>query len=408
MIRRPTRNARRRRAFTLIEMMVAMSAGAIVLSAAYFISGRSASAFSNQMSLADTQMSLRMAMEQVRRDFSRAGYLGSRDSTLLLNNCGVPTSTINAITAANVALNGSVDADLTALLNQANPETATTNLTRADMVTLQGAYAAPAMFPVSNTGAVPDNVIQVDRSITTFNMVFSDAPLGGAAGVYNPARFNAVFAPNRGVRFESDGRFYFRLITASNGAANPPTITLDANLPNIGCAPRAGAFVAPLSMIRYAMEPVTAAVASTDADLRALMPSDATLMNAQRPVLVRRELTYPGGGAVDPATTSVVLDNAVEFQVNAIVNPVAPPGLPAFNQLVGGPTVANAAQLRALIVTLSARSMEADRTSQHMPRGLLTLPMRTFIGRETTAGLFYVSRVRTMRAEIFLPNTVNP
>ena len=58
-------------------------------------------------------------------------------------------------------------------------------------------------------------------------------------------------------------------------------------------------------------------------------------------------------------------------------------------------------------MTLSARSTEGDRTRAAIVSARPN-PMLSFVGvNALAAGGTFVSRVRTMRGEIFLPNTVN-
>ncbi len=410
------KGARRRRlAFTLVEMMVAMMAGSIVISGAYFLSGQSANNFNGQMSVAETQMALRMAMEQVRRDFSRAGFLAVRDSNTQnygLPSCGVGSNLLEPVNPARVARNGSLAAlgavaGLGGILNVG--ATATTNLLRADTARLQGAYAAPVMFPVDEMAALANDVIGIDNTNTTFRMMFHDAQPGGGPGVYNPARFAQTFAPGRAVRFESGGQYFFRTITANGPNAAPPTVTLDAALIDTTCVSRTSAFVSVVSTIEYSMEPITDA-GGTPADLQALVALDPGIAFARRAALVRREIDHRTNlppGTVAAATTSVVLDYAVEFQVNAIIDNAAPFTAPVFATADGQTATATPTRLRSFIVTIAGRSSEGERTRAHLQRASLLSPMLTFVGTGLAAGETpYVSRVRTMRAEIFLPNAV--
>ena len=57
-----------RAGFTLIELMVALVAGSFVISGAYYLSDVSARLFNEQIRRAETQMTLRTAGEQLRRE----------------------------------------------------------------------------------------------------------------------------------------------------------------------------------------------------------------------------------------------------------------------------------------------------------------------------------------------------
>ncbi len=401
---------RTRGGFTLVELMVAMLAGSITVAAAYYLNTTSVRAIGDQMRASDTQMSLRMAMDQVRRDFGRAAYLGTRDSSALPGlACGVPTSSAGQIRTGNVMINGSAGA--LAVLNPA------TNLTRADLVTLDGSFSSGSMFLVDNTVVQGPNDVGLDPTRPSFIAAFSPpvaCPTPTAVGVFDNDRFNDVFRPGRVLRFENGGNFWFRVITGRNGTPAVPTITLDSALPDVGCAARGSSYVSVVSRIQYSLEAIPSAPGSDIANLTTpLLGGTASVGSQTRAALVRRELNFPGNAAV-PALTSVVLDNAVEFQVNGIIN-TTPGAMPTFAVVdsttpttIQVQSTLNPGSLRSFIVTLSARSMEGDRVRGHLPRTALTLPMLTFqMGTSPADANYFVARVKTMRSEIFLPNAVN-
>ena len=77
----PTRSARRARSqagFTLVEMMIALLAGSFAIMAVYYLGGVSSRGFNEQSRVAESQMALRTAMEQLRRDISLMGEGGER------------------------------------------------------------------------------------------------------------------------------------------------------------------------------------------------------------------------------------------------------------------------------------------------------------------------------------------
>ncbi|MCA9616172.1 MAG: prepilin-type N-terminal cleavage/methylation domain-containing protein, partial [Myxococcales bacterium] len=57
--------------FTLLELMVALVAGLVAILAVYYVSSASARHFHEQQRVAQTQTSIRMAMQQLRRDIGR-------------------------------------------------------------------------------------------------------------------------------------------------------------------------------------------------------------------------------------------------------------------------------------------------------------------------------------------------
>lgn len=427
-MRHPQISRKQRLGFTLIELMIAMLAGSITLAGGYYLSTMSVRSLGDQMRASDAQMSLRMAMDQVRRDFSRAAYFGSRNSTTLpALACAVTTNSLGQpITTANVTINGSAAALAANILNPGNGAAA--NLTRADLVTLDGGFAIGTMFLVDNTVVQAPNVVGIDPNTATFQMAFSPPTACCGAPVYNAARFNQVFQAGRVLRFENDGNYYFRRITGSNGALAIPTITLDQALPDVGCAPRGSSYAAVVSRIEYRVEPIVLTPApAAAADILSLvtpLPGGVlpVLGSRRRAALVRRELDILNG-AVFAGSASIVLDNVVEFQVNGIRNSAAPGVAPVFAvaDSFTAPTIqqvsqVNPEQLRSMVVTLSVRAMEGDRVRAHLPRQpfpgadnvRLTRPMLSFqMGAGPADPEFFVSRVKTMRSEIFLPNTIN-
>src|ERR1700712_5920127 len=119
-----------RAGFTLVELMIALIAGAFAVSAVYYLNGVSSRAFAEQMRVSETQMSLRSAMEQLRRDFSRAGYLGTPNSALVPDCSGVAGSGNGDISpftirSLNVTRDASLAGDVATMLAVA------TNKTRA-------------------------------------------------------------------------------------------------------------------------------------------------------------------------------------------------------------------------------------------------------------------------------------
>ena len=66
--------------FTLIELMVALVAGLIAISSVYTISKASSQNFHEQQRISQAQMATRMAVEQIRLDVQRAGFLGSANT----------------------------------------------------------------------------------------------------------------------------------------------------------------------------------------------------------------------------------------------------------------------------------------------------------------------------------------
>lgn len=412
---RPKRNA----GFTLVELMVALLAGTVAVGGVFYLNGVSSRQYNEQLRVSDLQLALRSAMEQVRRDFSRIGYLAAPSTTILTDCSGATVGTTASVMtprkleAINILNQGSTsgdsfDADTAKLLN--NPS----NNTRGDRVLTLGNYATGEAY-LADPEFTNESTIVLQRTSEAFRRSFVDPALGAASEEDNGARFEAVFATPRMVRIENNGRVFFRDIeSATFAGANGPQVVLAEALPYC-FEPTSWTSIAPVQMMRYQLE------ADGKDDLARLSGgSSAALRGARRTMLVRRELDATES---DPQTkpiagsARVLLDYAVEFAVDVIANTATDDeDRPVWERLQGEaihtrtPPVPGH-RYRSLIVTLSSRAPEAD---PRLPRGPTRanhdLPLLTFrpydanlTGTGTSENLLN-ARVRTLRSEILLQN----
>lgn len=407
------RATHRRAGFTLVELMIAMLAGAFAVAGVYYLNGVSSRAFSEQMRVSETQMSLRSAMEQLRRELARAGYLFTASSRVNPDCSGAyPVAEPNDLTdraaplsAISVVGDGSLAGVNTLLGSPA------TNATRADQVDVWGNYATSDAYLADPLGTTR-TTIRFQADSESFRRSFFNR----ATNAIDTTRFTEAFAPGRMVRVESDGRVFFRGITAVSATA--PNFEVTINTLPWCYEPTRWSAVAPIVHYRYGLEP------DTRGDLARLRPITAGIGSA-RALLVRREWRWVGGADTVVANSArVILDQAIEFAADALVdaNAVLPPATPNMAAtpqwtLVRGANLATQSAnapwaFRSLIVTLSARSSEADPRLPTIARArfgnaaLLDSPLMTFrvIGGNVPAGANLNARVRTMRSEIFLQN----
>jgi prepilin-type N-terminal cleavage/methylation domain-containing protein len=403
----------KRTGFTLVELMIALVAGSFAVAGVYYLNGVTARAFSQQMAVSDSQMSLRSAMEQVRRDFARAGYLGTpstkimRDCDGAVNSSGTGGISPRWLQALRIKQNGSLTynapsgTQVAALL-----DTPSTNKVRADEITLWGNYATADAYltdPSLNT----QSVISFQTTSEAFRRsFFTPAPANGAA-TEDAAQFTGTFAVGRMLRVEHGGRYWFRDITASAWpAGGTPTVTLGTALPD--CVEVTGWLaVAPIVRVHYGLE------SDLGADFTRVRANTA-LPGSRRPLLVRRE-ENTATGALIAGTARVVLDYAVEFGVDAVVNTVGNmTARPTWGYALGAAaeTASDTPEyFRSLVVTLATRSAEADPRMPAIPRArwaianTLNSPLMTFrVLDPNFATVAMNARVRTMRSEIFLQN----
>lgn len=405
--------------FTLVEMMIALVAGAFAVSAVYYLNGVSSRAFSEQMRVSETQMSLRSAMELLRRDFSRAGYLAAPNTNLApncdgtLGGLGVSDRLVQAV---GITYQGSNTGDVVALLGAP-----ATNRTRADLVDTWGNYATadaylldPQLLAMGGTGV---NQIRFQEDSETFRRSFYSPLAANGEATFDRDSFLAVFAPGRMLRVEQNGRFFFRDIasrTANLVAPHNPTVVLTNVLPPC-FEPSAWAAAAPIVHYRYGLE------ADTQADLMRLRAPTPTapataLPGSRRTMLVRREVRDALSTTPVALTSQLLLDYAVEFSVDAWINTQAATALPVWaastNTAVSTQSTTAPQQFRSLVLTLTARSPEADPRLPAMDRTVFNtantfnspLMMFRVLDPALAASVVLNARVRTLRSEIFLQN----
>ena len=150
-----TRTLQARAGFSLVELMVAVLAGSFAVMAVYYLGGMSARAFNEQMRVSESQASLRSAMEQVRRDISRAGYYASSDARLL-TPCSEPAgvggaSIVSAVQVQAIEVDTRTPAEAPAdVRDLLAGHSAAPNVTRADVLRLWGNYATADAYLVND------------------------------------------------------------------------------------------------------------------------------------------------------------------------------------------------------------------------------------------------------------------
>jgi prepilin-type N-terminal cleavage/methylation domain-containing protein len=407
--RRAASRPSRRAGFTLVELMIAMTAGLVTLAGAYYMGNLSARSFNRQMYTAEMQSTLRTAMEQLQRDIARAGFLSAPDTANLANCAGVldgegaespdnvaPTRLRGLVVLEHGSTQGDgVDSDVARILGGDGA-----NLTRADSLTLFGNYETGDVYAVSALNLGGGEVL-LESSREGFRRSFVMPGVGTVEGTFSQARFEEVFAVGRMVRIETNNRVFFRRITGVNeNAAVNPTVRFTPEMP-ASCFSRATALITPLSMIRYRVETLPAAQYGPFV-ARNKHPG------AERVALVRSEVDPMSPDTVLGYARSVVLDYAVEFQVDAVVDNNAGIGTPNYELVTAAsaepPSRRPVANFRALRVILSTRTESIEPRFIPPPmRTSLTDPLLSFAIPIPNLGAMH-TRVRTLRKEIFLPN----
>lgn len=407
-----------RAGFTLVELMVALIAGSFAVAGVYYLNGMSSRMFGEQMRVSETQMSLRSAMELIRRDFVRAGYLFT-PSTTVNPNCDGATSATGVgdvsprwLQAVTVTADGSLgDEDVSTLLG-----TPTTNKTRADRVVTTGNFASSDAYLSDPTRSSSTKIFLQITSESFRRSFYSPAPGNGTA-TFLPQAFKDAFRKGRMVRVEHEGRVFFRDILASDvgddPTISPPWVEFESANPLPWCFdPTRWTAITPIVQYQYALE--ASPKPGDDAHEFARLAATSSGLGARRTLLVRRELD--GAGTAFASTSRVLLDYAVEFSVDAVVNKnfATPTQTPEWEYRRGidlGTATNPAESLRSLIVTLSSRSAEADPNLPMLDRavfaasGKFNSPLMTFrVIDPDKPAIKLNARVRTIRSEIFLQN----
>lgn len=402
---RRMRSSRTRRAgFTLVELMVALTIGGLVVAAMFSIGGASARHFQEQQRVGVTQRSVRQAMNRVRRDLARAGYLHVPHHLAPgVNTCPAPAvpREVPAVWFDDA------DSEGVAALDTINRGQ---NGVSADRLRLIGNYATGDDYLTSSLDGAGDTLfLQTDW--LAFRRSFL---LTGASGtVVDQDRFqDAVFRQGSMLRIhvpETGREFFVTVVSAtldSTGARASidfrPALPLDSEcFSGLG----RGTLVTPLSWIEYAV-----IAPPTDST----MESNAASVTGANTLLVRRELDMSDatGATVLPGTQRTVLEYAVDFNLDFIVDTNLVPGGPPNISVETGNAAEALVQsrpwmVRGAIVSLAARSPEQDIR--------FPWPDAWGSGRPSTAPLNRyrvfsdrpgAARVRSLITEVQMPNLI--
>ncbi|MEM6956283.1 MAG: type II secretion system protein [Myxococcota bacterium] len=385
------RRARRREAFTLLELMVALVAGLIAISSIYTISRASAENFQNQQRISQTQMAVRMAMEQIRLDVQRAAFLGTPNTAQERTCLALPDGN----NFGGVEVRDGLDT-----ANLANPGP---NGVEADRLRLVGNYATTSRY-VIDFGV--GNRMRVDASTQGFRDSF------GVVGTdYDADAFDDVFRQGRYLSVEdTDGDRFFLRITGTNAAQQIITFTPDLQNGSGNCVSGSlrQSFVSPLMRIEYAVvAPGDATVqlgnVYGDGAQQALDQARGTTPS----VLIRREVSFDAGAAPIPGSERILLDYTANFDVDLLAdqNPgVVAPLVFLDNGAAEAQTLANPHQVRAVVLDLAARTADQETNFNFLPPAA-GQPVTRYQVNPARPG---AARVRAVRSEIFLPNMVRP
>jgi len=384
---RAEKHSASRAGFTLLEMLVALVAGSIAITSIYFVSASSSRHFQEQQRIAQTQQSIRMSMEQLRRDIARAGYLGTPNSGREQTCASVPTA-VRAMEMRNAA-------DSAVL-----PE-ASRNGVEADRLYLTGNFVTADSYLIIGLNGAGNGVF-LQRNWQSFRRSFGSVDTSGS-WVYEPGAFDDVFMPGRMLHIQTvQGMHFFVRISARNSAQ--ATVAFTPALPVgghcvVGLAD--SAMVSPLSRIEYRVMNVGGADIGS-------VSSGSTVAGVNGPVLVRREVQFDRDDAI-AGTERVVAEHVADFDVDFIFEEGGT-GAPSVlrrrgDAVAAARLVATATPhaVRSAIVRLSVRTPMEEPQFLYEARGA-GAPLTRYDINTTTPG---AARVRTITSEIIMPNVAN-
>lgn len=366
MSRRQLRLSRAgRRAFTLVELMVAMVGGMFV-SIAVFTLAKHSSAFSlRQARIADATMQSVVGFERLKADIARAGFLSTPNLRRDPNLCGNPADPLYPAWLKRLA---SVFIEpIPSLLLSTE---ATRNGLTPNRLVLSGSYASSDQFTArSIDNANPVQVLLVPNSLGMANIGYSANPTAE-----NLAR---VFGAGRALRVVDDaGGVQFGAIASVTGGANP-SITLAAAPPLQFRSDSPGR----CGVGGHGTDHVLNVVNIVNYDIRSLddpiayptfvhMFRGGPTYEATRRELIREELDVTG--APIAGTLELVAEYAVDlgfsiFVADSVTNPLSRLDGGDVANFAGDPSALAAGTgpqlIRAVHAWLSVRSQEADRTT---------------------------------------------
>ncbi|GAB4204176.1 MAG: hypothetical protein OHK0013_18910 [Sandaracinaceae bacterium] len=387
----PASRRRRRHGFTLVEMMVALTIGALVIGTVYTIGSSAARHFHEQQRISQLQLSVRLALDRIRRDVARAGFLGTMDSRTD-RTCGPPLGTI--IHAIDI-----VDAQGTAAF--VGQPGFVPGVSQADAVTITGNFRTGDAYRIRSWSNFN---MELATTWQAYRRSFSQDP---STNVMDPALVQATFA--RDTPLLVRGPSGLRVWTTSAGAdadtgGTRARISTTTAYQNDACrvaVPGLNHFcadctVAPVSAVRYEIVRAAPPLGPTPA----MRP-----ITGENTVLMRTEINPVTGAVLDGPMP--VLEYAVHFDIDAYVDTAAganPTAIALRNDVEAQlATINTPARIRGVRISLAARTARQD---PQLSEGLAPLADGTprvfdVFGRGPGSG---AARVRSAYTEVFLPN----
>jgi len=393
---------RREQGYTLVELLISILLTSIVVSALYAVSRTATETFNQQQRTAEMQLRLRFAMEQIRADLSRAGYMSTPNSVTDPRVCPRPTTAYQG---------------LEILRTSPNPTVLPTDNLYINPITLRmtGNYVTADEYTVAG---VSGSTVSLQNQSPQWTRVQSQAEFNRIFGTAMSPRLIRIMSTSGQMQFAvSMGGTW-----VNSSSTGLPTLLLtttplvqgagaSASSAGAGCGLAGlgvGATVAPIMMVEYQ-------IGSLAARLGELYPADSAA-RAAKTDLIRREYDLRPAPEEIVTAARLVGEYAVDFDATVaydIGNPsnsiVAQPAMrtlafgdSTITSLVGAVTggAARPQQVRSLIVRLSIRDREQEPGFGWVARGTTSALTRFRVYDNRTGA----ARVRSLVTEIAVPN----
>lgn len=366
--------------------MVALAAGGIALTSLYAIGSASTRHFREQQRISAAQTSLRAAMDVLKHDFQRAGFMGTPLAAAAGESCVSTDGLVDGLSKL-AAVAGYVQSD--GLPNNLDSQAQALNdatFFNADRVWLTGNYATSGEYAEIALDST-NMVVTIPTNWQSFRRDFSTWNKTNASTCDNEA-FQAAFVPGRLVRLHSlNGGFFYAAITSAVCVDDTQAqVKLKTAVPT-SCG-MTGGWIAPVNTIQYGVEAATAAEQGNDPRMTMLRRTEV------RPELRGATLVDATSGvAID---SRAILDNVVRFRLDFIANDGT--AVTNFLPIAAANVRNNPESLRGVIIDVAVR------TAQQEPNFLSQVLGAAFILDSKARG---AARVRRARAELLLPNIAN-
>jgi prepilin-type N-terminal cleavage/methylation domain-containing protein len=413
--RSPGSASRASRGFTLVELMVALTAGLFVSIIVFMLARDGARFYQGETRVANATLAGVMGFERLRSDLSRAGFMSSPNIRRDPSVCGDPAG--DASWPLELGRMASLRID--------TPPAATSALSDngrdPDRIVLSGSYSAVDEFPmwgVTDTGSYYAVALQPQIGELGRMGYAAMSPADQAA------LLSSIFGVGRALRIvDPSGKAQYGTIKGVVGGASPEVDLSEtpilhfrgASSTTCGLSSNDTGYVNVVNFVQYQIE-------SLAGDKQyAPLYDNSDPWDAGRTELVRQELDVTGK-PID-GTEEVVAEYAVDLRfgltvVNGFANPADPVDPTTLTYEPGNAQVLNWAGdtsknntpnqgpelVRAVRVRLSVRSRDPDRQTNVDPAtvpGLAAGFYRMGLGPNGTAPF---ARVRTLQSDVSLTN----